>query len=413
MNGDQDQTTCSGGSDRRRTRLLFAHDNRFIRHDGQIWSEGQFGADGWERYLDQFDKLTVVGREGRMPDRPLGQLTRSSRRGVAFHIFRDLSNLRSLLRPGGQALRDMRALVRDHDAVIARLPSEMGQIAAAAARLEGKPCCVEIVGCPWDGLRYYGGAKARLYAPLAAARLRRAARRSDHVSYVTSDFLQRRYPSRATNLLSASDVALPPPDPTVLTERLRRATGDMISLGVIGTLKSRSKGVQLLMRALARARADLPPLQLRVLGQGDLEPWRREAAELGVGDLVRFDGTLPRQDQVLRWLDTIDIYLQPSLQEGLPRALIEAMSRGCPAIASTAGGIPELLPPEDLVKPGDEFALAELLVRRIANRDWMARSATRNWERARDFDPILLDQRRERFWRTFRRASAAAPSILR
>ena len=56
-------------------KVLFAHDNRFIRHEGQIWSEGQFGADGWQRYLDYFDTLTVVAREGVLPDRPLAQLT--------------------------------------------------------------------------------------------------------------------------------------------------------------------------------------------------------------------------------------------------------------------------------------------------------------------------------------------------
>ncbi len=388
-------------------KLLFAHDNRFIRHDGQIWSEGQFGAEGWARYLDHFDSLTVVGREGGLPDRPLAQLTLSSRDGVGFEFIRDASNLYSLTVGRRLALRWMRALVRAHDAVVARLPSEVGLLAAAAARREGKPCCIEIVGCPFDSLSNYGGFKARLYAPVAAARLRGAARRAAHASYVTNTFLQDRYPTRAGNALAASDVALAPPDRAILTRRLdqlsNRAAGDPVRLGMIATLQGKSKGIQILLRALAEARPHLPPVRLRVLGQGDRRRWLREAEAIGVAGLVQFDGTLPTQNEVLSWLGEVDVYLQPSLQEGLPRALIEAMSQGCPAIGSAAGGIPELLPGEDLVATGDEQALAGLLAARLTDTGWMKRSAARNWERAGDFDPAILAPRRDEFWREFRR----------
>ena len=63
----------------------------------------------------------------------------------------------------------------------------------------------------------------------------------------------------------------------------------------------------------------------------------------GVENQVFFDGTLPGGQPVYDWLDDLDLYLIPSLQEGLPRALVEAMSRGCPAIGAKTGGIPELL----------------------------------------------------------------------
>ncbi len=53
-----------------------------------------------------------------------------------------------------------------------------------------------------------------------------------------------------------------------------------------------------------------------------------------------------RHEDVFNWLETIDIYTQPSRQEGLPRALIEAMSRGLPAFGARTAGIPELLEKE-------------------------------------------------------------------
>jgi len=67
--------------------------------------------------------------------------------------------------------------------------------------------------------------------------------------------------------------------------------------------------------------------------------------------------------EVAKWLDQLDVYLQPSYQEGLPRATIEALNRGLLVIGSTAGGIPELLPAERMHTPGDAESLATCISR--------------------------------------------------
>ena len=307
----------------------------------------------------------------------------------------------------------MQALVARHDAVIARLPSEIGFLAVSTARAAGKPCAVEVVGCPWDGLWHYGSLTGRAYAPVAWLRMRRALHLADHAIYVTNAFLQRRYPTQAPNTAAASNVILKDVSPALLDARLARiaalpdrAPDQPLRLGLIGTLRGRFKGIQTLLAALAQARADLPPVVLHILGGGDPAPWQAEAARLGVADLVQFDGTLPAGDPVLRWLDEIDLYLQPSLKEGLPRALIEAMSRGCPVLASTTAGIPELLPEPDLIPPGDAAALARLLQRRATDRAWMAARARTNWETACDYRAEVLEERRSAFWGRFRNSVA-------
>ena len=172
-------------------------------------------------------------------------------------------------------------------------------------------------------------------------------------------------------------------------------------LGLIGSLKHRYKGITTVLEALGKVRTQLPPLVFRVLGGGDSRPWRAEAVRNGVNHITFFDGTLPAGEEVLRWLDGVDIYLQPSFQEGLPRALIEAMSRGCPALASTCGGIPELLEAESLVKPGDAAHLARLLIMATTNRDWQSSQARRNWTSSKEYDCNLLAARRHAFWAHF------------
>ena len=101
---------------------------------------------------------------------------------------------------------------------------------------------------------------------------------------------------------------------------------------------------------------------------------------------------------VLEWLNDVDIYIQPSRQEGLPRALIEAMSRGCPAFGSTAGGIPELLSPECLHQPGDYVRLAGLIERACVDKPWRDQLIARNFLASRDYFDSVLDPRRDSFW---------------
>jgi glycosyltransferase involved in cell wall biosynthesis len=391
-------------------KALFVHDHRFIQAEGAVWSESQFEEELWTRYLEHFDALTVVARHGDLPEgKNIAHMERSSAVNVDFDLFPNLSSLRGLTLARPTAVRRMRALVARHDAVIARLPSEIGLLAISAARAEGKPWAVEAVGCPWDGMWHYGNHAGRFYAPVAWFRMRRALRLSDHAIYVTRNFLQQRYPTRAHNTASASNVVLKSVSPTTLEARLAkisampdRSHNHSLRLGLIGTLRTRYKGIHTLLAALALARDDLQPLSLHILGGGDPAPWQAEAAQLGVADLVHFEGTLQGGEPVLRWLDAIDIYLQPSLQEGLPRAVIEAMSRGCPVLASTAAGIPELVPEPDLVRPGDVAALADLLCQRATDHVWMAARARTNWEMACGYREDELEIRRSAFWGRFR-----------
>ena len=82
-----------------------------------------------------------------------------------------------------------------------------------------------------------------------------------------------------------------------------------------------------------------------MVGDGDRTRLEQVIRDNDVAEQVEFLGAMTH-DKVFNWLDTIDLYVQPSRQEGLPRALIEAMSRGLPAIGAATGGIPELILPE-------------------------------------------------------------------
>ncbi|MDD3519038.1 MAG: glycosyltransferase, partial [Chromatiales bacterium] len=304
-------------------RLVFAHDHRFVRDGDRYLSAGQFNANTWQRYLDICDELVVVAREGKIQSgMQTGDYNVASRPAVSFRFVPDLAGAGAFLLHRQAARRIMHAEVANADGVIARLPSETGLLAIEVARQQHKPWAVEVVGCAWDALWNYGNLQGKLYAPVMSRRMRQAVARAPFATYVTQSFLQHRYPCEAGIVSACSDVDLAPPRTDVLTARLARACETdrkAVVFGLIGTLKGRYKGIQTAIAALAQIRSWHPDCRLRILGSGDPEPWRRLAQGFGIADAVTFDGVLPSGEPVLDWLDEIDVYLQPSLQEGLPR----------------------------------------------------------------------------------------------
>lgn len=383
--------------------ILFAHDYPFLHApDGAVYSDR--GDWPWQHYLGFAERITVASRAETVKGARPG-LTEVSRPEVAYEAIPSLSGpwIRYANRP--RARRRLRALIDRADAVVARLPSELGNLAAELAERAGKPYAVELVTCTWDALWNYGTWQGKVYAPISWWKTRRVVRRAPFVLYVTQEFLQRRYPTKGRSV-GCSDVELPELDPAVLESRLGRvsAAGTPFRIGTIAALTVRFKGIQTALEALGRIQESLPAFELHVLGAGDQAPWRQLAAEHGLEAQTHFDGTLPPGEPVREWLDALDLYIQPSFQEGLPRGLVEALSRACPALGSTAGGIPELLEPDCLHRPGDAERLGALIATASADLDWQAAQARRNFEVAGRYTKEELDRVRAGFWDEFARS---------
>ena len=386
-------------------KLLFAHDHRFQRGSGgELYTPSSFPASFWDRYLDHFDSVHVIARDG--GPAPAGaRLARTDREDVEFEFVPSLASLRQLISPSRQADRQVRSAVASSDAVVARLPSELGLLAIRHSRELGKPFAVEVVGCAWDSCMNNGSVAARMYAPLALFRNRAAIAGAPLALYVTSSWLQQRYPTKGLQE-SASNVSLLP---LSAEERSRRdarlaaiAAGERPVLGTIASLQVKWKGIQTALSALSRLRSAGLELRYRILGPGPAGPWKHMAEQLGIADLVDFDGTRSAGKEINDWLGEIDIHLQPSFQEGLPRATIEAMSRGIACIGSTCGGIPELLPPGRVHRPGDVAGLAERIRKLATDPAALAEASRADLAAAAQFDPQDLERRRTGFFARLR-----------
>jgi glycosyltransferase involved in cell wall biosynthesis len=160
------------------------------------------------------------------------------------------------------------------------------------------------------------------------------------------------------------------------------------------------KGVHVLIEAVSALQREGLPVELTVVGDGGLRSSLEAQAAAGTrAGSVRFVGRAPGPRAVREYLDAATVYVQPSLSEGLPRSVIEAMARGLPCVASDVGGMSELLDDDVLVAPGDALALARTLRGLLTDAARYERHAARNIARAADFRLTVLERRRSAFYR--------------
>lgn len=244
-----------------------------------------------------------------------------------------------------------------------------------------------------------GALKSRLYMWLE----RQAARRTRaEVCYVTQD-LQRANAS-AEGRLSCQTVHNGI-DPLRAEDFPRPAdlTSDGFHFGAVGRI-SRVKALHFALDAMQRLD---PALQARldIIGDGPLRSeLQAEVETRGLGDRVTFLGF---RENVYDYLAHLDALLMPSLHEGLPYTILEAMSLGTPIIASRVGGLAEILRDGEtalLVEVGDVDGLAAAMARMAGDSELSGRLSEA--ARADQAERLSLDRMGQRYWQIYERARA-------
>ncbi|MGI8856817.1 MAG: glycosyltransferase family 4 protein [Thermomicrobiales bacterium] len=390
-------------------KVVVSLEHRFDRTpDGAIWTQTMFACPFWSRYLQVFDHVRVVARVRDVPAVPEGW-QRADGAGVSFAALPFYIGPAQYLRQRRRLTQAALAAVGPADAVIFRAPSAIAGQIEPALRRAGHPYGVEVLGDPYDvfapgAVRHPLRSFFRWWFP---KQLRRLCASAAATGYVTEHALQRRYPPAPASFTTYySDVELSQ-GTFVAAPRVPRRDGTFTLISV-GSLAQMYKAPDVQIDAVARLVRDGLDLRLVLIGDGKHRPeLEARAAAVGMADRVIFRGQLTAGAAVRDALDAADIFCMPSRTEGMPRAMIEAMARGLPCIGSTMGGIPELLPPEDMALPGDVDALAEIIRAVVTDPARMARMSARNLERAQAYREDALRTRRTGFYRALRERTEA------
>jgi len=384
--------------------LLHVYDHTYYQANGQTFSNGAFTQDAWHRYLRHFDRLTVVGNPGKLgAGKSIDRMNKVDLDKVSFQLLPSLRHPVAYLKSFLKIPDRLRKLIDSHDAIAIRVPGEMAFFAANYCRQQGKPYALEVVGCPWDAYWNHGSLAGTIMAPHMWARMKNAVSRATHVIYVTQAFLQRRYPNQAIQAAASNVMLATGTTDQVLNKKqaaLRRAENPL-KIGMVAGLAVRYKGFKEAILALGAIKDKIPPFQLMLVGPGDGSWLLPLAEQSGISKQLKIIGRLSSGPAIFNFLDGLDLYLHPSKQEGLPRSLIEAMSRACPALASSVAGIPELLPSDYLHSPGDYKSLAHQLAEVLNDPELRATMAAKNFKVAKGYYPDVLARKRADFWGEF------------
>ena len=169
-----------------------------------------------------------------------------------------------------------------------------------------------------------------------------------------------------------------------------------LNLMSIGAVDVRYKGHADVVQAMAVLAEKGYDIDYWLIGGGSDEYIKDQAAKFGVETKVHVLGVLPHEE-IFNKFGSIDIYVQPSHTEGMPRAVIEAMSRAVPVICSNAGGMPELISERCIYHNGSIEGLVEKIITMTSTTEILKEEAKRNFDKSMEFQPYKLKEKRDCF----------------
>ena len=390
--------------------VAVAIDHRFDRTpDGAMWTMTSFTYAFWQRYLTVFDHVRVVARVRDVPSVAPNR-TRCDGEGVSFAAMPYYHGPLQYLQRAWQVQRAVRNAIGANDAVILRVQGQISSCLRPFLRRTGRPYGVEVVGDPYDA--FAPGYVSHPLRPFLQwwfpRRMREQCAGACAAAYVTEHAIQRRYPPAPGAFSTHYSSIVLPDDALAPAARPPQIERRPFTLITVGTMDNLSKGQDTLIEAVAICVQEGLDLQLVLVGGGKYrQQLEAQASALGLEGRVRFLGWLPAGEAVRAQLDQADLFVLPSRQEGVSRATIEAMARALPCIATTVGGTPELLPPEDLVPCGDVTALADKIREVVTDQERLARLSARNLEKAKEYREEVLRERWTAFYRYVRERTEA------
>lgn len=291
----------------------------------------------------------------------------------------------------------LEAVIDDADAVICY--GINGYIAYRIARKKNKQVIAYSGGDVYDFLISRDTIKGRVAAPIIRLLEKEKFKNADYAHYCAS-FLVERYPTYGKSLV-ASGVNIEH-DSINLEKRLIKiaeinSSEKRIVIGLIGHTRNNLKGIGTAIKAISKLHTQFN-VELQIVGRGEHGKYTELSDILGVGDKVKFLGTKKAGDELFQWLDSVDIYIQPSQIEGLPRATIEAMSRACPIISSNVGALPSLIDDYFQINHADYIALAEKISCFLKDSNLMTKQAEDNFNKSREYAPEVREKKYDSFY---------------
>lgn len=247
-----------------------------------------------------------------------------------------------------------------------------------------------------------GGLKYKIAAIPFEILARYYHKKAKYIIYVSRKYLQNKYKSNAYQI-GCPDVVLEKTSKKILENRIEHInlTTSKFTLGLIGSTNVEYRGHDTLIKVAGILNREGYKIDVRFLGSENGKEKRLKTARLEhIEDKIYFDGYKDKRG-VYSWIDQIDVLVMPTLTETLGRAVIEAMSRGCPVIGSIETALIEQIPSDCLAEAKNVNQICEILRHMFSSKSYMKNCAYENFYRARKYLSSETNIIRKKFYDNF------------
>jgi glycosyltransferase involved in cell wall biosynthesis len=383
------------------TAIITSEFRFIVCKNGHVWTDSQYDMSFWARYLSVFEEVLIVAR-ARYVDQPLQEWKRVDTPNIKLHVIPHYIGPLDMVKKYLKVKDAIQALAVIKGKFILRVPGVIGSLVAKMLLKNRKTFAVEVVGDPEEVFSKASSShRLRLYFKwLFTKRLINEVQKSIGASYVTQSTLQKKYPV-ANGVYSTyySSIELPN-----FFFELSRPSSTKLRLLFIGSLEQRYKGLHILLDALKALKDNGQSFDLTVVGDGrESASYKKQSEELAIQENVHFVGSVSERERIGSYFEQSDLFILPSLTEGLPRVVIESMAAGVPCIASNVGGVPELLPSDNIFEPNSVEALSSKLTQFTENPEAFIERAIEARVSAETYKTIELERRRNEFYEHIRK----------
>ncbi len=380
-------------------KLLFIQGGSRVKEDekGNLYTDANFNDKVWNRYLKLCDSLTVILRKE-------NYIYNEDFAIKKFNIF-DISKLNyvpveDIMRPKKNYFNFIKRKkikniieneVKNCDCAIVRSPgSYYCKTAIKYCKKYDKKYLVEITGFAFEGIWNHSFA-GKFVAVQTELVLKKLTKDASCAIYVTNEALQKRYPCKNA-MLGCSDVEIY----NVVDKHEKSFGPNEIHIGTAAFLDVAWKGQKDVIKALHKMKST--NIYYHLVGAGTGNKLKKLVKKYHLEKYVIFEGTLTH-DKIYDWYKKLDCYVQPSYQEGLCRAIVEAMSMGCPVICTNIGGNYELVSKDCLYQKKNINELVSLLSN--INKEFLDNNSKLNIETSKKYMYDVLDKKRDEFYKVF------------
>lgn len=390
------------------SKLLLTVDHQFIRTpDGRVWVKTIYGYDFWKRYLNIFDKVRIAARV-RDEDSIKEKMLLASGENIEFFPLPQYRGAKEYVLRYMSILKAVQGVAEGCDCAIFRIPSPISDLVKKEVEKEKIPWATEIVNDPWDN--FAPGAFKSVFRPVYRIKFTKQVKKyalsANGVSYVTQFALQERYPSHAkvygeTKKYFESYYSSILLNKDYFWKNRNFNCKEIYNIVHVNScITDFSKGHDVVIRALRMLHEDGVNARVIFVGDGPKrEFFENMAKEYEVERYVEFTGLLSSAQEVRKILIESDLLMFPTVGEGLPRTVIEAMAVGLPCLSTAVNGIPELLESECLIEQQDAKMFAKEAKKILNDEQLYKRISQRNIKKAQEYEDSVLTKRRNDFYR--------------